>query len=230
MALLLLKLLGILITILLVIICTICVLNFQLLKSKVPFIILFCFIALICQLVSTFLAIGGINNLWILRVYTFGEFTLLSLFYYHVLKLNPTRQRVDWALAFIILLLALMVYSSIYIEPLSGYNSITKSMECLYMSGLSIYYYIREIRALKDVTKKETQKESLLLINTGILLLFSGQFFIYLMSNYMMVHIPNVRGNILWLFNGLLNFLFYSILLVGIWKLVSPRKKFSGSY
>jgi hypothetical protein len=106
----------------------------------------------------------------------------------------------------------------------------SRTLECLIMIAFSVFFYIKEIRAIAYFESYDHRREGLLLINTGILLLFSGQFFIYLMSNYMFYEMHNSQSRILWIFNGLLNLLFYSILIVGIWKLASPKKNFSGLY
>jgi 4-amino-4-deoxy-L-arabinose transferase-like glycosyltransferase len=128
------------------------------------------------------------------------------------------------------LVVLFMVTCSVYFESVNGFNTISKAIECLILSSLAVVYYIKEIRALNDFKNYNRAREGLLVINAAILVLFSGQFFIYLMSNYMLEYLDSSRRIIIWIFNGILNLLFYSIIFIGLWKLASRTKSFSGSY
>jgi hypothetical protein len=225
-----LKFIAILVIMLLLVVIAVCWKNFKQIKKEALFIVLFSVLALVVQVVSTTLSWLKINNIWVLHLYTAGEFVLLYLFYYQVLHLDELKTRLNWPLLFLVAVFGFMVYSSIYIETINGFNPMSRTLECLIMIAFSVFFYIKEIRAIAYFESYDHRREGLLLINTGILLLFSGQFFIYLMSNYMFYEMHNSQSRILWIFNGLLNLLFYSILIVGIWKLASPKKNFSGLY
>lgn len=207
-----------------------CAWKFKVLKKRALYIIWFCIMALLMQSLSTTLSRLGMNNMWVLHVYTVSEFVLLGLFYYHLLKLKPEKGKVNWPLIGLVGVALCIVAGSIFINSINGYNPFSRTLECIILCSLAIIFYVKEIRSLEELSADVYNREGFIFINTAVLILFSGQFFIYLLSGFIDSQLEYSRSGVIWIFNGILNVIFYSMLLVGIWKLASPKKNFSGSF
>ncbi|WP_298512600.1 hypothetical protein [uncultured Kordia sp.] len=156
-------------------------------------------------------ALGYKNNLPLLHVYTLGEFILFSFFYRSLLDKPVFFRKYFWH--FLTLGSLLIVYNSIAIQSIFVFNSFSKTFVQLTIIGFAIVYFYNlvENQQFSPVISK-----SLRLINSAILVYYSGSLFIFMCSN---VYFENAQVyDIFWIFNALLNVLFHLLILVGLWK------------
>ena len=200
------------------------------LKHLFHYIFLLAFIELGAIVASSYLKV---NNLPLLHILTLGEFVFLSLFYQKIIaKPNLKSNRFLLFIAFISLLI---IGNSIFLQEIYIYNSYAKSL----VQGIVIIYailYFYNLTVHVDVDSYNTHtidtidinsqdQKSLRLINSSILLYYSGSLFIFMFGNH---YKQNQDIYIMfWMFNASLALLHYILLLTSIWKTVYQAQKYS---
>lgn len=162
-----------------------------------------------------------INNLPLLHLYTLGEFLLWSLFYQKVLlKRSATRKLSNY---FIFGILLLLISNSLFIEDIWGFNSYAKTLVSSLIIGYAIFY---QARLLNEASPEGSA--SLTLINSGVLIYYTGSFLIFLFSNYFLKTSTGLPI-VFWVFNSLLNLIFQIIILRALWSYLKNRNYLSSS-
>ncbi len=200
--------------------------NSQWLKKETKYITWYVYFAFAIQVVSGVMWFQGINNLWLLHVYTLGEFILLTLFYFHNIP-NLSRQQQLFIKGILIGGSIFIVVNSVFLQPINIYNSHGKAASCVLICLFGLFYYVRDLKQpyVRDLIPART---AMMVINSSIFIYFSGQFFFFMMGNYMADFFDRDLNIKIWVFYSILNVLFYAILLFGLWKLASHRKSYSG--
>lgn len=173
------------------------------------------------------------NNLPLLHLLTLGELILLSLFYRKIIaKPNFKSKGFLYFIAFISILI---ICNSIFLQSIFIYNSYAKSLvqgiiiayAILYFYNLTVHiepqsYYKNNIL---DIDLNSQNQKSLRLINSSILLYYSGSLFIFMFGN----HYKQNQDIYLmfWVFNAALALLFYILLFFSIWQMVYQARKYS---
>ena len=150
-----------------------------------------------------------INNLYLLHLYTVVEFIFITLFYNQIFKGYPFwRKYIYW---FIFIVLGLIVSNSMFLQKLTQYNSYAKTLTQLIYIAYATGYFLTASHNKMDSTFKR-----ITIINSAILLYYSGSLFIFMFSNVFFdldeVHL------IFWVFNALLYLIFQLLVFYAIWK------------
>lgn len=152
------------------------------------------------------------NNLPLLHVYTLGEF-ILFLFFFKSLLDKPTFFK-TYFWHFLIGGSLLIIGNSIFLQSIFVFNSFAKTFVQLTIITLAIVYFYNLVENQRFTA---TISKSIRLINSAILVYYSGSLFIFMCSN---VYYENAQiYDIFWIFNALLNVLFHLLILVGLWKI-----------
>ncbi|GJM36380.1 MAG: hypothetical protein DHS20C18_53810 [Saprospiraceae bacterium] len=167
--------------------------------------------------VSLFLWHNGENNLPLLHLYTLGEFLLLSWFYKEIIGLRNFSHLRFYI--FIGLITVLLILNSIFVQPISQFNTYAKTLVQIVLIAYSIFYFYYLTN--REDTESSEQK-SLRLINSAMIVYYSGSLFIFMFSNYFIERTDNL---IFWVFNSLLNLIFNLLVLVAIWRAAPKRMK-----
>ncbi len=167
--------------------------------------------------ISLFMWHQGANNLPLLHLYTLGEFLLLSWFYREIIGRREFPVHIfRW---FVILVTILIILNSIILQPLSQFNTYAKTMVQVVLIAYSILYFYY----LTNHTDNEVvEQKALRLINSALIVYYSGSLFIFMFSNYF---IENDDNLIFWVFNSLLNFIFQLLVLIAIWRVAFRKTK-----
>ena len=169
--------------------------------------------SLLIEISARLMAYSGLNNLPLLHLYTLGEFLLLS-WLYKSLIIQPTLfQKYFWH--FIFSISAFIVINSLFFQSLYTFNSLSKSIvQVLIITYAVLFFYnLTENQRLSLSTEK-----SLRLINSAILIYYSGSLFIFM---YGQISFENKDlYKVFWAFNALLNLLFQLLILYGLWKVI----------
>ena len=160
--------------------------------------------------------IKGYNNFWLLHLLTLGEFIFLSLFYYHLFKENDRFQK--FIRIFLPIVSLLIISNSIFLEPITGYNSNAKALTQLFIISYAIYYFY--IVSTKEILTDNYNK-ALHIINSGILLYYAGSLFIFMFGKIAM---DIVEWKLFLIFNATLYFIFLIIVLIGLWKVIFKQQ------
>lgn len=127
------------------------------------------------EILSTFLGMIGVNNLFLFHINAVVEFTLLTLYFDRLFKeiKGPEIKLILWPGLFLIML------NSLFIQDLTVFNSYSFTCISLGMVLMTIFYFIKLFEA-----KMELEKKMLRLILTGsILVIHSTQLFPVLFGN-----------------------------------------------
>jgi hypothetical protein len=156
-------------------------------------------------------ALGYENNLPLLHLYTLGEFILFLFFFKSLLDRPAFFKTYFWY--FLIVGSLLIIGNSLFLQSIFVFNSFAKTFVQLTIIGCAIVYFYNlvENQLFTPIISK-----SIRLINSAILVYYSGSLFIFMCSN---VYYENAQiYDIFWIFNAFLNVLFHLLILVGLWK------------
>ncbi len=199
-----------------------CLVRFK--KLELPFqrLLYFLLLNLIIEILARFFAYyTEISNLPLLHIYTLGEFVLLSWFYESLLTKPPFFKNNYWP--FVVGGALLIILNSLFVQSIFGFNSIAKTFVQVVIISLAILYFynLTENQSFSPPIRK-----SLRLINSAIIVYYSGSLFIFMCGQISFESLEKYR--IFWAFNAVFNLIFQALILWGIWKVVF-RKATSSS-
>lgn len=194
------------------------IVRFRRLPAPLRYLVASIVAALLVEVVSRVLAARHQPNLFLAYLDTLLEFGLLAGLYRLVL----------WPWAVSRWLPAVVVAFSLssllpYLRPtdqLLQFNIWQRLAESLLVLGLVLLYFYKIIRELLIV---HLTREPLFLVSVGLLVYFSGNVFIFVSSNYVLRHAPEL-GAKLWAIHALLYMVLNSLYAVALWISPSIRK------
>ncbi len=167
--------------------------------------------------VTAFLLVQNeINNLPLLHLYTLGEFILFSI-YYRQINLKPT---FFTKIVFIVVSVLLIILNSVFLQNIDGFNSNAKTfVQVIIIINAIIFFYQNSIES-------EAEDHTIRLVNSAILIYYSGSLFIFMFSDYFQRLGEGIHINF-WVFNALLNLIFQILILIAIWRTTQSKKSLS---
>lgn len=161
------------------------------------------------------------NNLPVLHLYTLGEFILISFIYKKAIPDLGLFAHKNFYLA-VVGISILIILNTIIYQPLNEFNSYSKSFVQFIIIAYAILFFFnyKEENEIGDHIHKFYK-----LLNSGILVYYSGSLFIFMFSNIFLGDNANYTG--LWAINALLYLVFQIIILISLWKLTyTPQKSY----
>ena len=188
-------------------------------KRLGPFIL----IALITEIYATYLTRQAIPNLFLLHIYTLLEFLAWSFFYQHLFKEKVLIQKVlPWLVGIITVLI---ISNTVFLEPMSGFNSNAKSLVQILLISSAILYFFT---AFGKVDLIQALPRSLMLINFAVILYYSGSLFIFMFSRFLNDNkVAQFHQHGLWTINALIYVIFLILILFAIWTAAFRKTKSS---
>lgn len=180
---------------------------FERLSHGLKIISYYSFFILICSYLAYFLAKNGQNNLFITHLLALGEFIYLAFFYKFILIKNHFFQK-RFKL-FIGTIGGLIILNTLFIQDLLTFNSYGKSLFQVVILALGFFYFYE--KTLKDYNLPH--QKSINLINSAILLYYSGSFLIFLSFDFLINNLKLYSSNIS-ITNGILYLLFTILLFI----------------
>lgn len=200
----------------------IAVLFYNRLPVKVRSMLYFLLGSLATDLASRWLFYQGANNLFLLHIYTLWELVAWAWFFYLAFELTRREQRLFFGgigLAGVLLLL-----NSMFLEPLTGFNSNAKTLVQALLVGFAIRYFFIAFGKI-DLTKPIAQ--SVTFINFAVLLYYSGSLFIFMFSRLLKEYgVASVQQHGLWVINALLLVVFHLLIFISLWIQLRRRPKY----
>ncbi len=175
------------------------------------FLLAYIYVCLATEVTAKILWWLKINNLLLLHIFSILEFFLLSLLY-HSLFRNKKLKLVTWVL--IILFTTFSIINSIYIQSTLQFNSYSRFAECLFIVFYAISYTAENYTKNFDASIVKTP---FFLVNTGVLIFFSGNYCLFVLSNYLLSQSQTVNLYV-WAYHTLLLACYYILIGVGLWK------------
>jgi hypothetical protein len=182
----------------------------------IRFLGLFLMVDVLTEIMADLFSRQHINNMPLLHAYTLLEFIALSFFYKVLFKRWIFFQK--WFGYWLTVVGLLLVGNSLFLEPIEGFNSNSKTLVQSIMIGYAVLYFFRSF-GKEDFTLPKPL--ALALINSGVLIYYSGTLFVFMFSKAL-----NEPGNaaavevqvVFWLLNGFLFLLFQLLILAALWK------------
>jgi hypothetical protein len=163
-------------------------------------IVLFIVASFLSDLIATFLI--NCTNYRFLHGYGLIEALLLFWFYYQVLEVKKWIPYLTLAFSMFYLV------NSIWFE-VGVFNTIGRSVECLIMIFLALNLFYQFFKKEEDIF---IEKSPLFWVNIGLLTYFSGAFFTFIFSKYILTDTP------FWILHNVSNVLKNMFLAIGLWK------------
>lgn len=186
-------------------------LNLKTLKSSLPLRVLFCLIivSVISDVTGSIFRMRGIHNIGLFNIYNLVEYLMFAVFYLTLLKLNKNWSFIlggVYLAAFVI-----MFFTTINQAFYEHLNSAAMGIKSILLICSSVYYF----RVMLNQLEYDTPwSNPFFWINSGILLYFSGGFFIFIFSDYR----DAVWTITLWDIHNIIHIIYNILILIGFWK------------
>lgn len=179
----------------------------------------FLYLNLATEISSKILFNQGINNLPLLHLYTLAEFLCLAYFF-STLITTPNLRTKNF-LYFCIGIAVLIIANSIFLQSIYSFNSYAKTLvQSLIILFVILYFY----NLSGEVDNNDPYQQALRLINSALIVYYSGSLFIFMFSNTFLQ--SKVRMNTgFWIFNAGLYLAYQLLVLISVWRLTSRRAK-----
>jgi hypothetical protein len=156
--------------------CIIGIPYFKRLPSSYKLIVLLLLFGFFTEVLLIFLPYFGVNNFLISHIYALGEIILLSLFF--ILRVKRVKEKRLIRIAMMGLAGFALIYSIIG-NNIAEFNSIPRTLECIYFSGLSCYVFYE-----MTIDPGPKEDDSFYCMNGAILFYFSSCFIVFAFSKY----------------------------------------------
>ncbi len=195
--------------------------RYKRIPSPVKYFGFYLMLNLFTEVVSKWMFRLGIENLYLLHIYTLFEFITWSIFFRYVFIQHRSFQKMlPWLIGTISILI---IGNTIFLEPLSGFNSNAKTLVQITLIAYVIFYFFNAF-GKTDLTKPV--ERSLSLINFAVLLYYSGSLFIFMFSKLLTDMDVFVRQqHAFWAINALLNLIFQILIFFSLWTIAFRKTK-----
>jgi hypothetical protein len=151
------------------------------------------------------------NNMPLGHLYITVSFIFIGLFFYHELKDFINKKILIW----IIILYGIFSFMNVLLfQSHLSFPSITGATSALFLVTFSILLFA-------NIMRKEQIKilsdSSLIWINTAVIVYYSGNFFLFILYNFLLDHSLGFLIKILNFF-AIMNLIFYVLIAIGIFK------------
>lgn len=156
-----------------------------------------------------------IHNLWVYHLYVPLYFWMIALLY----RESPMKSTIKkWLLPYACIFTVFSVVNSIWIQPVSGFNSNAISIGMLSYILLALIYFQF---LLKQQFYTRLENDPLFWMSVGLLLFNAGALVLFIVSNYFNSSDRKVVASI-WSLNVILNIILIMFYSLSLW--VRPRK------
>jgi len=177
---------------------------------------LFGIVCLFFEVLSYFTYMIG-NNLYLLHFYTIIEFSMIaSIFSTTILSKRTTIYLIVGFVSFALL-------NGFFIEGLNHYNANVRAIECITLIFLSLLFFYQ---TLNNNKARRLEHLPMFWISVAVLLYFSGNFLVFLISEYALV--SERMSFTIWGIHALINIIKNILFAIALW--VQPTKLNSPSF
>ena len=163
------------------------------------------------DIITTSMAYFKMNNLLVMYVFSVLEILFYCRFYYLIIS-NKVVKRALIVMA--VLLSLLIVADSLWIAQLNTINSVSSYAEAFVFMVIALLFFYQMIQ---NLPQKNILDYSLFWYNSGILIYFAGNLFLYLFLSLPHYHSKDMVNH-LWIINSFLYFIYNIFIGVGAWK------------
>lgn len=187
------------------------IIRYRYLNAGLKWIFWFVVFATIIQLTSRVMVNMGYYNVPLMHFYVPLKFLFYSMAYRHILAgFIPAKIIFGIAAAFI----SFSFVNSFFIQSITQYNCYVRASGSLLIVVYAILYFVK---ALRELNIPKLRDEPLIWFNAGALVNFSGNFFVFMLSNILLDH-STWLSTISWHVSSVIGSLFYIVIAVAFWK------------
>jgi len=153
------------------------------------------------------------NNMPLLHMYVAGGFFFLALFYQRVLN-GFIDKKVIYGI--LISFLIFTISNSLFIQPMTTFNSYALTIESVFIVILSILTYLL---MMEEIVKKKRLglARSLNWINCGLFLYYSSNLLIFYFGNIMTHSLSKEVNQYTWILHNFFMVIMYCCFFMGLW-------------
>jgi hypothetical protein len=155
------------------------------------------------------------NNLFIMPIYTAGEFALLALVYGHTLQSGTFNRVVPWLVG---AFAAYVLFDSLYPANLTVYRPGQQVVQALLVLCFTLLYFRKLLRELRATY---LWQDPMFWVSAGLLLYFLGYIQIALFSNFLL-HYSQEFAQLVWAIHSCLFIILYGCYSLAL--CLPPRK------
>jgi hypothetical protein len=203
-----------LITLIIVIITVYALFLYRGLDQSLRYFCWFIFLSGTTEIISKIISLQKINNLPLLHIYVAGGFVCLALFYEAVLDRFIDKKIIRGIL---ITFLVFTISNSIFIQPLTTFNSYALTVESILVVILALTTYIV---MMNDEVKQKRQElaSSLNWINSGLFIYYTSSLIIFYYSNTLVLFFPKQFNLQTWILHAFFLLVMYCCFFIGLLK------------
>ncbi len=165
-------------------------------------------LSLLADLISIILIRFSINTYWVGNIFMITQLALLIIVF---------RSQLQYHLAINSILLISILFCLLNIGFIQGpfvFNSLSNVVACLILISFCLYYFYR---LLNDLPTIHIQHLPMLWISFGVLTYYGGNFFLFLVKNYL-TYGEAGSHKLMWILHNLLNIVKNVLFAIGLWK------------
>lgn len=160
----------------------------------------------------------SVNNLPLLHFYTLLEFILLTSLYHQFLRTLQAWR--NWIVSFSILIITLIVANSLFIQPVTVFNTYSKTLTQVIFIFYAIIFFSQSMSNQFQVFYPVIKT-----INSAILLYYAGSLFIFMFGN-VLINLEQLHS-LFWVANALLYLIFQLLVFTAIWQFRQTKSTYS---
>lgn len=152
-------------------------------SAKVLF--LYSNICFLTEILAVITSIISINNFFISYIVTFVEFSLFTIIFFNLLNINAYKKTL-WLV--LISFLAILLIDLLIINNYQRLNDLSRNTECFALIIFAILYFRK---LLSKTEHKNILKLFGFWFSTACIIYFSGTFFFFIFTNYLIKNTPD---------------------------------------
>lgn len=160
-----------------------------------------------------------INNFALTHLMVLGEFVFLSAFYKEILQ-TASGVLNKYFKYYLLLIGALIIVNTLYVEAIDTFNTNAKVLVLFLILFFSTHFFYDRSKRLMEV---DAEEKALRLINSALLLYYSGSFFVYLFYKFTQNNTLFYSSNVL-IFNACLYLVFSMLIFIAMAQLIRDKK------
>ncbi len=196
-------------------------LRYKYLMGGIKWIFWFVVFGTVMQLLSRAMIPLINTNIPGMHVYVPIEFFLFSMAYRHFLDGFLNKNVINGITISVILY---SVINSLFIQSVYQFPNFVRAVCILILAVYAMLWFLKTLREMKITRLRD---EPVVWINTGALIYFSGNYFIFILSN-LVLQLSVVLARYAFRVSGILMILFYLLIAIGFWKTKKSVKSFPG--
>lgn len=183
------------------------ILKYKILPQSLKLILGYLIFTAIVNAISIILArVFHVNNMPVTHFYTLVEFVIIVFWYRNVLEVSKKSSPFN----LLIILFSLLCFINVFFfQSIFSYNSYTRSLEAIICIFFGLNYFA------KIALEENKKNKSVLAINCGIFLYFSGAFILFIFSNLLISNLAKSDFLVVWNIHATLVLLMYTLFSIG---------------